>query len=188
MEESSFVKIFEKASNEIFKDTLIVKKGANLLYDLALNSGLELSVSDLKNPKRGRSAFQTDICVFEKINNIEYPRVVIEFKTQVSTHDIIIYSHKAGQHKRIYPGLRYGLLASEIDRIPDRFFIHNECLDFFIAAKNFKEENLYEMIKELILKEVQTSKTLEKIYFTNQKFNYYRTEIIFKDIEKQDIK
>jgi hypothetical protein len=184
MEESSFVKIFEDASNEVLENELIVKKGVNLFYELTLNNKLNLSVSDIKNPKRGHSAFQTDICVLEKINDIEYPRIVIEFKTKITTHDIITYSHKAGQHKRIYPGLRYGLLASEIDRIPDRFFIHNENIDFFIAAKNYKEKKLHKMIKELIEKEVATSRTLEKIYFDKNKYNFYRTEIIFKDIEE----
>jgi hypothetical protein len=184
MKESPFVKIFEDASKEIFKDTLIIKRGANLLYELPLNNKLELYFPDLKNPKRGSSAFQTDICVFEKTNSIEYPRVVIEFKTKITTHDIITYSYKAGQHKRIYPGLRYGLLASEIDKIPNRFFIHNENIDFLIAAKNYKEKKLKIMIKELIEKEVETSKTLEKISSSEENCNYYRTEIIFKTFEE----
>jgi len=184
MEESLFVKVFEDALKEIFKETLIVKKGANLIYDLALNENLELNVTDTKNPKRGKSAFQTDICVFEKINEIEYPRIVIEFKTKITTHDIITYSYKAGQHKRIYPGLRYGLLASEIEQIPDRFFIHNKSIDFFIAAKKYKKDNLQSMIIELVKKEIETSKILEKIYFDKEKYNYFRTEIIFKDIFK----
>jgi hypothetical protein len=184
MEESSFVKIFEDASKEVFKDTLIVKRKANLLYELALNNKLDLYYPDTKFPKRGSSAFQTDICVFEKIGDTEYPRVVIEFKTNISTHDIITYSYKAGEHKRIYPGLRYGLLASEIESIPDRFFIHNKNLDFFIAAKNYKENNLHKMVKELIIKEVETSKTIEKIYSANEKFNYYRTETIFKTFDE----
>ena len=180
MKESEFVEIFKTAAKEIFHGKLIVKKGANLLYELTLNRKLELSIKDTANPKRGQSAFQTDICIFEKINSVEYPRVVIEFKTNITTHDIITYSAKAGRHKRIYPGLRYGLLASEIKAIPNRFFIHNENIDFFITAEEYKDEKkLLKMIKELVEKEISTSRTLEKIYYDDSKFNYYRTEIAF---------
>lgn len=180
MKESPFVKIFEEAASGIFNGKLVVKKGANLFYELTLNRELKLSVVDTQNPKRGSSAFQTDICVFEKINETEFPRIVIEFKTNITSHDIITYSSKAGKHKKIYPGLRYGLLASEIDIIPDRFFIHNENLDFFIAAGQYKKpELLNKMVKDLIENEVTTARTLEKIYFGETKFNYYRTDIVF---------
>ena len=183
MEESPFVKMFEEAANEIFNGKFVVKKGANLFYELTLNRELKLSVGNTEEPKRGDSAFQTDLCVFEKIGSSEFPRVAIEFKTNITTHDVITYSAKAGKHKKIYPGLRYGLLASEIDAIPNRFFIHNENLDFFIAAKQYKEAEtgvLKQMIKSLIETEVTTAQTLEKIYFDKDKFNYYKTDIIFK--------
>jgi hypothetical protein len=178
MEESKFVKLFETTARELLTG-LSIQKGANLLYEITLDNNLELTNTDFKNPKRGSSAFQTDICIFDK----KYPRVVIEFKTQISTHDVITYSYKAGQHKKIYPGLRYGMLASEIENIPDRFFIHNEHIDFFIAAKEYKEDKLKEMIKTLIKNEIKTSKKLEDIYFNRKKFNYYRTDINFGNIE-----
>lgn len=181
MIESPFVKIFRDTAKEIQSD-LIVEQGANLFYQLQLNKKLDLSVSDLKNPKRGTFAFQTDICLFEKIDDVKLPRIAIEFKTNISTHDILTYSAKAGKHKTIYPFLRYGLLASEIDSIPPRFFIHNEHLDFFIAGKNYKnEEKLKELITDLIKEELKISRTLDDIHFGKKKFDFYRTGVEFEN-------
>src|SRR5207245_7440649 len=94
-------------------------------------------VNDTERPARGSSAFQTDICIFEIRDGIKFPRIAIEFKTKITTHDILTYSAKAGKHKKVYPCLRYGLLASESASIPGRFFVHNENLDFFIAAQKY---------------------------------------------------
>jgi len=158
----------------------LIKRKANLFYQLTLNRELKLDVKNTTLPVRGASAFQTDICIFEVLNGIEFPRVVIEFKTGLNSHDILTYSTKAGKHKKIYPCLRYGMLVSELDFIPNRFFIHNENLDFFIAAKNYKSEaDIRSLAKDLIVKELEISRTLEQIHFDNHKFNYYRTEIIF---------
>jgi len=138
-------------------------------------------VKELKDPKRGQSAFQTDICLFEEVEGIKLPRIAIEFKTNISTHDVLTYSTKAGKHKSIYPFLRYGMLSSEIDSIPSRFFLHNEHLDFFIAGKNYKDERTLKiLISELIKKELTISRTLDNIYFDKKKFDFYQTNIIFE--------
>lgn len=96
---------------------------------------MELAVCDTKQPSRGSSAFQTDICICEVINGLQYPRVVVEFKTKITSHDVITYSAKAEKHKSIYPCLRYGLLASEEPYTPSKLFVHNEGMDFFIAEE-----------------------------------------------------
>jgi len=183
MKESNFVIEFLKIAKTVLTDSFIIKNKANLLYELLLDQNLEPNIQDTKSPKRGNSAFQTDICIFEKIRNIEFPRVVIEFKTKITTHVILTYSSKAGKHKSIYPALRYGILASEIDHIPNRFFIHNEHLDFFIAAKKYITEGSFDFIKELIANEIEISKTLEKIHFEDKEYDYYRNEIIFKNFK-----
>lgn len=180
MQESHFVSIFESVASEVIGSKALIKRKANLFYQLTLNRELELDVKDMSLPVRGASAFQTDICIFELLNGIEFPRVVIEFKMGISSHDILTYSTKAGKHKKIYPCLRYGLLASELEFIPNRFFIHNDNLDFFIAAKNYKSEaDIRPFAKRLIEKELEISRTLEQIHFDNRKFDYYRTEIVF---------
>jgi hypothetical protein len=184
MKESQFVDIFQSVSSEVSRD-FVVKRGTNLLYQLMLNRNLQLSVDLGYPPMRGESAFQTDVCIFEISGGKEFPRVVIEFKTDITTHDVLTYSAKAGKHKKIYPWLRYGLLASEIDSIPKRFFIHNEYLDFFIAAKKYTDNaKLRIFAKELISQEIKISRTLEKIQFDNEKFDFFRTDIVFENFSK----
>ena len=184
MKESPFVEVFKSVASEI-SQSLSVKKGANLFYQLTLDRNLKLPLDLEKPPKRGDSAFQTDICVFENIGGIELPRVVIEFKTNISTHDVLTYSTKAGKHKKIYPWLRYGLLASEIGNIPGRFFVHNDSLDFFIAAKKYKNSPmLHSFARELIQQEIKISQMLEKIHFGDSKFDFYRTNIVFENFSK----
>lgn len=181
MEESNFVNEFYDVCKKTLSKKFIVERKSNLLYELFLNRNLEISIIDTQNPKRGFSAFQTDICIYEKIKDIYFPRIVIEFKTQITTHDILTYSSKAGKHKQIYPVLRYGILASDIEFIPNRFFIHNEHLDFFIAAKGYHGKKLNSLISKLILDEIKISKKLERIHFANHKYNYYRNDIKFKN-------
>ena len=187
MKESTFVRVFEEAAKKAFGKRLLVKRSSALLYELLLDQNLDVSVKDTKNPKRGYSAFQTDICIYELKNGIEYPRVVIEFKTKITSHDIITYSSKAGKHKLIYPGLRYGILASELDFIPDRFFVHNENIDFFIAARKYKTNNKLEnLIRELVQTEIDVSRTLEAINFGGKKFDYFRTDIVFRNFQAEN--
>ena len=183
MNESPFVKFFESIARDALGDKVVVRGKANLFYELFLDRKLELAVHDTKSPKRGSSAFQTDICIFEVLDGVEFPRVAIEFKESITTHDILTYSSKAGRHKQIYPCLRYGLLSGAAESIPSRFFIHNEHLDFFIAAQRYKTESaLRPFVKTLIEKELDISRTLEQIHFGNQKFDYYRRDIIFKNL------
>lgn len=186
MKESAFVKIFEEAAKEALGETAIVKRGESLYYSLSLDRKLCLSTPNTQKPKRGSSAFETDICIFERKEVIDFPRVVIEFKERITTHDILTYSAKAGKHKQIYPCLRYGLLASELDSIPGRFFTHNESLDFFIAAKNYKEPRRVRILAlQLIERELKISKTLEEIHFGGKKVDYFCRDILFQKFNKK---
>ncbi|MDW7728011.1 MAG: hypothetical protein SCH70_13055 [Candidatus Methanoperedens sp.] len=184
MEESSFVSIFENISKNISDKTLIVKRKANLFYEIYLDTNLKVRNDEFSNPKRGNSAFQTDICIFERKDSVEIPRIAIEFKTRLTTHDVLTYSAKAGKHKNIYHYLRYGLIASDLNYIPGRFFTHNDHIDFIIAANNYKDrEKLSNLIDILIKRELEISKTLEQIQFENKKYDYFQSNIIFKNFE-----
>jgi hypothetical protein len=181
MKESSFVAVFEAIAREVLGTKAVVHRKANLYYELFLDRKLELAVKDTKTPKRGNSAFQTDICICENLEGVDFPRVVIEFKGSITTHDVLTYSAKAGRHKQIYPCLRYGLLASGLTSIPSRFFIHNENLDFFIAAKNYSTEaQLRSFAEKLIQKELETSRILEEIHFANGRVDYYSRDVVFR--------
>ena len=186
MQESSFVENFKSTANAIALDLdakIIIKRHVNLFYSLSLGRNLKLAVKDTQKPMRGSAAFQIDICVFEETNGIEFPRIAIEFKESVTTHDVLTYSAKAGKHKQIYPWLRYGLLAGAESSIPGRFFTHNEHLDFFIAAQEYRnQQKVNELVRGLLKREWEISKTLEEIHFDGKKVDYYSRDIVFKNL------
>ena len=74
---------------------LSIKRGASLLYQVTVDNHLQIRI-DPKKPMRGHSAFQTDLCVFDMLDaETNIPRVVLEFKPGLSTHDVVIYSAKS---------------------------------------------------------------------------------------------
>jgi hypothetical protein len=110
-------------------------------------------------------------------DRVHIPRVVLEFKSGISTHDVLTYSAKARKHKEVYPYLRYGLVASNVAVVPERFFIHNEALDFFAALKDTEPTQLQDFFSDLIQREVKTSKKLEEIAFGNLRPRLFRMEV-----------
>src|SRR5262245_5570498 len=178
-EESKFVDLAHAAAKQVLRPPLYIQRGAVLLYQITVDNKLETTVEP-KKPKRGDSAFQTNLCVFEqKSNDIGLPRVVLEFKAGISTHDVLTYSTKARKHKQVYPYLRYGVVVSNEAVVPHRFFIHNEALDFFAALKNTKHAELGDFFSRLIKCEVRTSKRMEGIAFGEQP-KFFRSEIEYK--------
>lgn len=163
--ESQFSKQVMELKERICPTGFSIVKGKALLYRLEFDSEHKLIDPDTaKEPPRGGSgksyaAFETDLCV---INDKEFPRVVLEFKTRITTHDILIYSAKAKKHKLIYPSLRYGLVIENESKIHPRFFTHNESLDFCVAVGDARnnEEKLVRLFKELIEEEICASNFL----------------------------
>src|SRR4051812_43461255 len=112
MQEDPFVATAMAAASDVLAPPLSIHRGAALLYQVTVDNRLNIRV-DPKKPMRGQSAFQTDLCVFETIDDqTQIPRVVLEFKSNLTTHDVLIYSTKARKHKQIYPYLRYGLIVA----------------------------------------------------------------------------
>jgi hypothetical protein len=180
MQEDTFVKTALAAAEEVIEPPLLIQQGAALLYQITVNNKLEIKVNP-KKPMRGQSAFQTDLCIFEKIDNeIKIPRVVLEFKKNLSTHDVLVYSSKARRHKQIYPYLRYGIVIGDENKVPGKFFTHNEGLDFCVAAASYKEYRLHEIIAKLLKAEIQASRQLEKIAFKEESIHMCRTEVIIE--------
>lgn len=173
--ENPFVTAALEAAQQILAPPLSIKRGAALLYQVTVNNELRLTVDPAK-PTRGASAFQTDLCVFEqKPNGVEIPRVVLEFKGGISTHDVLTYSAKARKHKQVYPYLRYGVVMSEEASVPGRVFTHNEALDFALALRNFKTHRLHEILASTIQAEVEASRLLEEIMFGSSTVYLFRT-------------
>jgi hypothetical protein len=184
--ESEFVDLALAAARAVLQPPLSIKRGAALLYEITVDDNLSLTV-DPKRPVRGDSAFQTDLCVFKaKSADVEVPRVVLEFKTSITTHDVITYSAKARKHKQVYPYLRYGLVASQESTIPRRFFVHNESLDLFAAVKDYDAARLRKLFARLLVDEVATSRRLEKIAFGSALPTFFRTEVRLSLDDPQD--
>jgi len=176
-DESAFVSVALKAAEEVLQPPLSIRRGAALLYEVTVDNNLALTV-DPKNPVRGDSAFQTDLCVFEaKSDNVVLPRVVIEFKAKITTHDVLTYSAKARKHKQVYPYLRYGVVVSDIPTVPRRFFVHNESLDFVAALSETTATQLPAFFKQLLKVEVEASRCLENIAFGNLRTHLFRTGV-----------
>lgn len=175
--EDQFVSIALAAAEDVLGTPLIIQRGANLLYQITVDNHLKLTVNP-RLPKRGQSAFQTDLCVFEQIDaNVKIPRVVLEFKTSLTTHDVLTYSAKARKHKQVYPYLRYGIVIGNKTIVPGRFFTHNEALDFCVAAASYKANRLHELFAKLLREEVAASRELEQIVFGSKPVHVFRNEI-----------
>ncbi|MGD0199962.1 MAG: hypothetical protein ABSD27_04340 [Bryobacteraceae bacterium] len=178
--ESKVVEIAKDAAERFLAPPLSIRRGEALLYQVTVDNELNLTV-DPKRPVRGNSAFQTDLCVFEeKRKALFMPRVVMEFKARITTHDVLTYSAKARKHKQVYPYLRYGLVVSDEAFVPGRVFTHNEALDFCATIANYKGARLSKILEELLENEVECSRRLEAIGFGKARTHLFRTEVIFE--------
>jgi hypothetical protein len=163
-------------ARSILKAPLHVERGAALLYQVTVNNELAVTV-DPKAPARGQSAFQTDLCIFEeRPRGIRLPRVVLEFKARLTTHDVLTYSTKARKHKQVYPYLRYGIVAARDRVVPRRFFTHNEGLDFCLVLGSFPRRRLGETLAKLVRAEVRASRRLESIVYGHLSASLFRAE------------
>jgi hypothetical protein len=184
MREDQFVRRIKRIVKDVLPSRCRLGDGKerNLYYQIIIDGKCNFYPKDPKKPMRGDYAFQTDICILEKKRDISLPRVVIEIKSDISTHDVITYSNKALRHKRIYPYLRYGLLLYNRSNIPEKFFIHNEGIDFFLAIEG--EINKYKKIlKSLIKKEIRISKILESTISGDKELNFFQIDIRYKNLK-----
>lgn len=93
--ESDFVAVALQTAQRTLSPPLTIRRGQPLLYAIGVDNNLTVT-ADPKTPVRGDSAFETDLCVFEeKAGGIHIPRVVLEFKTGVSTHDVFDVQRKS---------------------------------------------------------------------------------------------
>lgn len=184
MAEDPFVQEAFTTVGRLLKEPLRVERGAALLYEVTVNASLEVTV-DPRYPRRGISAFQTDLCVFDAVSaDASIPRVVLECKGNLTTHDVLTYSAKARRHKQIYPYLRYGLLLSKNDRVPSRFYRHNEALDFCIAVGGLAGRSTGHAISRLIRSEIAASRALEEIAFERKSARLFRSEVMVTGLRR----
>lgn len=176
MNEDTLVRRVRNLLARTLNPPLVVHQGAALLYRISVDHQLVVG-ADPESPTRGRSAFQTDLCVFEKSGTREIPRVVLEFKLGLSTHDILTYSAKAGRHKQIYPYLRYGVVVGKEPTIRGKFFVHNSALDFCIALAAIPPRSLERVLGALVRAEVRASRALLRTATGKMDANLFRSDI-----------
>lgn len=132
-------------------------------------------------------SFETDLIIYEKIENIVKPRVIIEAKIKsVTTHDAITYSYKAEKHKSITPYLRYGIMLGDRGDypLPGRLFRHGTNFDFMFSfsGENPTKEEWITFV-EMISNEVLYSKQLEEILINTRKKDRKHYYMLQKKLE-----
>jgi len=118
------------------------------------------------------NVFETDLLIYEQIADVIKPRIIIETKlSRVSTHDAIVYSYKAQNHKTITPFIRYGIIIGNrgLYPLPGRLFRHGMNFDFMMS---FKKEELgkdeKKVFMDLIEKELYYSKQIEEMIYNSR--------------------
>jgi len=195
MKELEFQHSLKEKLQEIIKDNKYeVKKKANLLYKVVVNENLEFEPDTPAKPSRGNYAFQTDLLIIKKEN--ELPLVVIEckvakeypkrdgrkWKASFSTHDILTYSSKAQKHKEIYPFLRYGLVVGGTDVIHHRFFIHNIGFDFALALEDINSYTSLQKLARIIHQQIENAELILSVFKDKNQVQSFSTEIRIEKI------
>ncbi len=176
MPEGEDIERVRRILGKVLPSPYVALSKRNLLYQIVLNPDLR-PTANLRAPKRGQSAFQTDLCVFRRHQDGTLtPKVAIEFKMGVTTHDVITYSSKALRHKQVYPYLRYGMLATEEKTVPGRFLLHNQGLDFFWPLWE-READLQVILSKKVLSEVEMSNLLERAIFDRERLYSFSLDI-----------
>lgn len=137
------------------------------------------------------TSFETDMVVYEKLNNKIVPRVIIESKVgTVTTHDAITYSHKAMYHKNVLPYVRYGIMlgARETYPLPGRLFRHGTNFDFLFSFVDYlpsdKEINAF---IEMVKKEITYSRQFEEILSNSRSRNRKRYYMLQKEFHLEEM-
>lgn len=137
--ESRFVErlepIFARILSELYAKSYRVKRGEKLEYQSAFETD---------------SKFETDICIVDAEDK-DKPRVVFEFKTSPTTHDVMVYSQKADDHKRLHPQLVYGMIAERGKVVATKLWKHNRHMDFALyLGDQLSDEDIYKILLKCI--------------------------------------
>jgi hypothetical protein len=117
-------------------------------------------------------SFETDLLIYEQKGDIIKPRIVVEAKLKISSHDAITYSYKAQQHKIVTPYLRYGIMLGNRKHysLPGRLFRHGANFDFMINFKKYllDKAELNSFVK-LLRKKLRFSRQIESMLSDSRK-------------------
>lgn len=147
--------------------------GENIYIDILKKIPYALEISSFNEEWEAdtesldETAFETDMVVYEKLNEKIIPRVIVESKVgSVTTHDAITYSHKAMYHKNVIPYVRYGIMlgARETYPLPGRLFRHGTNFDFLFSFVDYvpSEKELTTFV-DMLKREIIYSRQIEEI-------------------------
>jgi len=185
MNESEFrEKLKENIQRKLGEDNYEIKMAENLIYKIIINENLQFEPNESRNPKRGRYAFQTDLLIIRKDEQL--PLVVIETKYGgFSTHDVLTYSTKAQKHKEIYPYLRYGLVVGGTNKITNKFFVHNIGFDFAIALEKIDDSAINELI-DTVRCQIKNAESILEIFKDKNQTKSFNTQITIKKLNGEE--
>jgi len=154
-----------KISDNIKIDTLIDIPYTSEIVEYDLNfEPLHLSNKEKE--------FETDILIYEQNADVIKPRIIIETKlSKITTHDAIVYSNKAQNHKTITPFIRYGIIIGDrgYHPLPGRLFRHGINFDFMMSFKKEEiDKDEKKVLKELIEKELRYSNQIEEMIYNSR--------------------
>ena len=139
--------------------------------------------------------FETDLVIYETVNETIIPRVIIESKIEkVSTHDAITYSYKAEKHKNITPYLRYGIMLGNRRHypLPGRLFRHGTNFDFMFQFAGYNPtENEWNTFIKMLLKEVKYSRGIEEMLHESRRksrkqYFMFQKQLVLKEQDLEE--
>lgn len=160
--ESPFVGELQLLINKVLEKPFELKRGKKLEYQSAFSD---------------KSEFETDLCI---VDGDGKPRVVFELKTSPTTHDVMIYSQKADDHKRQSPQIVYGMIASTGNVVAKKLWKHNRHMDFAIYLEGLSNEQISMLMSDRIKAYVAESLLREEIANGKSDFRgfFYKTETL----------
>lgn len=137
-----------------------------------------------------KTAFETDLVIYEKTNGKIIPRVIVEAKVgTVTTHDAITYSHKAMYHKNVIPFVRYGIMlgARETYPLPGRLFRHGTNFDFLFSFVGYEPTEIEKkQFVAMLKREIEYSRQIEEILSNSRSRNRKRYYMLQKEFHLEE--
>ena len=137
------------------------------------------------------TSFETDMVIYEKIDEKIIPRVIVESKVgTVTTHDAITYSHKAMYHKNVIPFVRYGIMlgARETYPLPGRLFRHGTNFDFLFSFVDYEpSEKEVASFVDMLKKEITYSRQIEEILSNSRSRGRKRYYMLQKEFHLEEM-
>jgi hypothetical protein len=169
------------------ESAVTVTDGKKLPYKCEIYeySGDDKQAPDLSN-------YETDLLISDKWSDGHWvPRVVVECKLAITTHDALTYSAKAATHKHVHPYLRYGILVGDMKNqaLPGRLVKHGADFDFMLTWKGQDPSGEeWQHFCDLLRQEIEASRELQTMFTTNRssqrnRYQSLHRKLVLKKLE-----